>query len=139
MSSLNYDELAFILIRPPATVVSSHRIKNRQQHTSLLETAKNNNLLLYYSHATKKDSKYIVDEPLIIDEESAKNFKKTKSSKDEVEKQVTKTQTPISKEQQPDIDLRCPFCNKKMTSTPGRTLHVKHKHPEKYKEYKDGL
>lgn len=32
-------------------------------------------------------------------------------------------------------ELKCPFCDKKVTSTPGRTLHVKNKHPERYEEY----
>lgn len=31
--------------------------------------------------------------------------------------------------------LQCPFCDKKMTSTPGRTLHIKSKHPERLAEY----
>lgn len=36
---------------------------------------------------------------------------------------------------QNQTELQCPFCKKKMTSTPGRTLHVKSKHPDRLEEY----
>ena len=32
-------------------------------------------------------------------------------------------------------ELSCPFCGKKVSSTPGRTLHVKNAHPDKLEEY----
>ena len=35
--------------------------------------------------------------------------------------------------------LFCPFCNKRLNSTPGRTNHVKSKHPEKLQEYMESL
>jgi hypothetical protein len=42
----------------------------------------------------------------------------------------------VSRTQEND-QLRCPFCGQKSTSTPGRTLHVKAKHPERLEEYKN--
>lgn len=35
--------------------------------------------------------------------------------------------------------LSCPYCDKTVTSTPGRTLHVKNKHPDKFDEYRSSL
>lgn len=136
---IDYEKLAFILIKPPAKVVSTHKIKNKKEHASLLEAAKHQSLLIYYAHVKKKGNKYFADEPLIIDEESAKNYMMSIGSLD------TKSEEVEVKHQQSieDIDseqsLICPFCKKKMNSTPGRTLHIKHKHPDRFKEYKDML
>jgi len=138
--NINYEKTAFVLIKPPSKVVSTHKINNRHEHIKLIETAKHNELLLYYSHVIKKGNKYYTDQPLIVDEESAKNyidmFSDNTEKEDSVEVQPSvQVAPPITEER----SLVCPFCNKKMSSTPGRTLHIKSKHPDKLDEYKGML
>lgn len=139
MTNINYDKSAFILICPPSKVVSTHRIKNRQEHAKLVEAAKNQHLLLYYSHVIKKGNKFYTDEPLIVDEETAESYLSNLSMEHISTAVEIQQSTPSTNYSDPDDQLTCPFCHKKMTSTPGRTLHIKHKHPDRLKEYKDML
>lgn len=137
--TIEYEKLAFVLIKPPSKVVSTHRVKNRKEHISLIEAAKNQTLLLYYAHVKKKGNKFYVNEPLIVDDESAKNYLGSLVDvANDVEVEV-KHKPALSDSIIDGQSLVCPFCHKKMTSTPGRTLHIKHKHPERYEEYKDML
>lgn len=138
----NYKDTAFVLVKPPSKVVSTHIIKDKKEYLKLIEVAKAKNLLLYFSKVVKRNGKLFATEPLDIDPESIKNYE---SDHDVVEEQIEEPKTYVSdgkidnETNFNDEDIKCPYCNKKMTSTPGRTLHVKHKHPDKFEEYKGML
>lgn len=121
-----YDRVAFLIVRPPATVVSSHQIRDRQEHVALLDKAKKKKYYVYYADVVQKNGKYYAVQPWIVDWESVDNIFGSPSEwgKD------------ASTEELDDSDqLCCPFCGKLMSSTSGRTLHVKSKHPRRYKKY----
>jgi hypothetical protein len=118
-----YDQIAFILVRPPSKIISSHQIKSRKEHAELLEKAKEKKCIIYYADIKKQDGKYFAVQPWVIDSESLDNLCAPVENVAQIE------------ESDNGSDIRCPFCNKKMSSTPGRTLHVKSKHPDRYKEY----
>lgn len=121
-----YDQVAFLLVKPPSRVISSHQIKNRKEHVDLLEKAKQKKYVVYYADVKKRDGKYFAVQPWIVDFESVDNLYGP----------VEDLGKPAPTEEVEDTnEIRCPFCNKKMSSTPGRTLHVKSKHPDKYDEY----
>lgn len=112
-----YSEVAFMLVRPPKKkVVSTHQIRNKSEHTKLVEDAKAKGLYVYYADVVKRNGKYFVGRPWIIDWDSMP------------------TENEVSEKK--SSALECPFCNKTMSSTPGRTLHVKSKHPDRLDEYK---
>lgn len=132
-----YELVAFILVRPPSKVISTHKIHNKTEHSKLIEDAVSRGLYVYYADVQKADGKYYAKHPWIVDWDSVpeeggipnrpskKTKKKTKSEETEPRKA-----SPVS-----DDTLKCPFCGKIVSSTPGRTLHVKCKHPDRLEEY----
>jgi hypothetical protein len=122
-----YDQVAFLLVKPPSRVISSHQIKNRKEHAALLEKAKEKKYVVYYADVKKQDGKFFAVQPWIVDFESVDNLY---GPVEELGKEK-----PDTGEVEDKDEIRCPFCKKKMSSTPGRTLHVKSKHPDKYEEY----
>lgn len=131
---LPYDQIAFLLVKPPSRVISSHQIKNRKQHSELIAKAKEKKYVVYYADVKKRDGKLHAVQPWIVDFESVDNLY---APVEEPTKAKAKPKTkPDAKEVEDSDEIRCPFCNKKMNSTPGRTLHVKSKHPDKLAEYK---
>ena len=135
---IDYNNTAFVLIKPPTRVVSTHKLKNKQEHIELIETARNKSCLIYYSGIVNLAGKYYAQDPLILDENTIFTSSNHQSEpiKIPIERQPDEQRQPPADEVESVDDLRCPFCNKKMNSTPGRTLHVKHKHPERFEEYK---
>lgn len=111
----------FALVKPPSKIISVHLPKNSKDRKGLLDRAKESGYLLYSAQAESRNGKYIVQQPWILDLESI----------------------PVPKQEQVQIEesdgLSCPFCGKKVTSTPGRTLHVKGCHPDKFDEYRKWL
>lgn len=147
-----YDSVMFLLVRPNRTVVSTHRINGKKEHTELLDKAKSKNLQLYYADVMQIDNKWYTSPHWIIDWDSVdepaevayeakpREMKRTKVSLESegplevLEEQAKEPEETIQVEPVQN-EISCPFCNKKMTSTPGRTLHVKAAHPDKYQEY----
>jgi hypothetical protein len=151
-----YDSVAFLLVKPPSRVVSSHQIKSRKEHADLIEKAKQKKYIVYYADVKKVDGKYMAVQPWVVDFESVDNLygpvenlgKPTaKPAKPKKERTPNHSQifTSDEKDEEDIVDrleemedtegIFCPFCEKKMNSTPGRTLHVKSKHPDRYEEY----
>jgi hypothetical protein len=139
INKIDYNNTAFVLIKPPTRIISTHKIKNKQQHIELIETARSKSCLLYYSGIVNRDGKNYATDPLILDENTIITMvdQQLEPVIITVEDKPGDFKAPkaISPAVETD-DLRCPFCNKKMSSTPGRTLHVKHKHPELFDQYK---
>lgn len=132
INKIDYNNTAFVLIKPPTRIISTHKIKNKQQHIELIETALSKSCLLYYSGIVSRDGKNYASDPLLLDE----NTINTIVDQQHEPSTITIEDPPRDFEPKDADDLRCPFCNKKMSSTPGRTLHVKHKHPELFDKYK---
>jgi len=121
MSDITYKRTAFVLVKAPSKIISSHLPKSKKEHQSLLRKAKENGYYLYYAPAEARDGKYLIKEPWVLDWDSVPEI---------VEKEP---------ELEPINELECPFCGKELRSTPGRTLHVKGHHPDRLEEYQAWL
>lgn len=129
-----YGKVAFLLVKPPRHVVSTHQIRNRGEHAKLLEKAKAKSYFVYHADVEKQeDGKFHAIPPWIIDWESVDNIYGPPENLGKA-KSRPKTVTDVE-EVEYKTELSCPFCGKKVNSTPGRTLHVKTKHPDRYDEY----
>lgn len=123
MAKIDYKKIAFVLIKPPSRVIGYHLIKSAAEHQTLIEKAITSGHCLYSAPITKSNGKYIATQPWQLDENT---LPITKAVVEEI------VEEPV----QPEPDgLYCPFCDKPMSSTPGRTLHVKSIHPEQLEEY----
>jgi pyridoxine/pyridoxamine 5'-phosphate oxidase len=129
----NYKNMAFVLIKPPATVVSTKKINSQNEHDILVQKALDKGLLLYYAKIEKRKGIEFAKQPWCLVESSI--------PKDGVK--VTRRKVKISTETDSDFkseidnskNIFCPYCKKILGSTSGRTLHVKSEHPDKYQEY----
>ena len=152
-----YNSVAFLLVKPPSKVLGHFQIKNKKEHKDLLKKAITKKALVYYTDVFIKDGKYVASQPWVVDFDSVdslfgsvhhykpeSNIKEVKPDKYDpvittaevcAEEELTPpTDEKSQQTEMPDI-FKCPFCNKEFKSTPGRTLHVKSKHPESYAEY----
>ena len=129
-----YSQVVFLLVKPPSHVVSTHQIRNRSEHSKLLERAKTKNYFVYHADVQKQeDGKFCAIPPWIIDWESVDNIY---GPPENLGKAKSRPKTVANVEEvEYKTELSCPFCGKKVNSTPGRTLHVKTKHPDRYEEY----
>jgi uncharacterized protein YbaR (Trm112 family) len=121
---LTYDQIVFLLVKPPGRAVSSHQIKSRKDHVALLEKAKEKKYVVYYADVERHGGKFFAVQPWILDTESVGSLR-----------DLAKEESEPVEELENEAEIHCPFCNKKMSSTQGRTLHVKAKHPQRYEEY----
>ena len=124
-TKINFNRTAFILVKPPSRIVSHHKIKTYAEHEELVAKAVDSGYCLYSAPMTKKNGKYIATQPWLLDVTTIPQ------------------NLHVEEEQIPDKpksdQLCCPFCDKPMNSTSGRTLHVKSNHGERLEEYKKWL
>lgn len=145
-----YDSVMFLLVRPNRTIASTHRVRNKKEHTELLDKARSKKLQLYYADVMQIDGRWYtsphwiidwdsVDEPVeAVYEAKPREMKRTKVvavESEELELEEPKEPEEVVQVEPARDEISCPFCDKKMTSTPGRTLHVKSAHPDRYQEY----
>ena len=142
VQNINYEKSIFVLIKPPSKVISKHECKNLKEHNELREKADEQNLVIYYTEIIIDDGKRVAKQPWILDEKTLKPMtpivekdKPEKIQKPEKESGLQKSEPQKSEPIYNFDPLKCPYCKQKFTSTPGRTLHVKSKHPEKLEEY----
>jgi hypothetical protein len=130
-SGIDYGWTAFVEARPsyPCREIKTHRCRNKSEHTELLAAVKKRGHYLYYGTVVKDNGRYYAKPPFLIDWESVPDIVEPPKPK------PIKASTPAEW----DGGLSCPFCNKSVLSTPGRTLHVKHYHPDKVDEYQELL
>ena len=120
---INFNRTAFILVKPPSRIVSHHKIKTYAEHDDLIVKAVESGYCLYSAHMVKKNGKYIATQPWQLDLDTIpQNIK----------------EEPVPEPPKSD-QLCCPFCDKPMNSTSGRTLHVKSNHSERLEEYQKWL
>jgi aspartate carbamoyltransferase regulatory subunit len=124
----DYQNMVFVLVKPPAKVISTHRLKDKSQYLDLLVKARDKKCLIYYSDIVKIKGKYCARDPITIDVQSLGNI----DLSDQAETVVSyASEAPTSHSAEvADMSLKCPYCGKTMSSTSGKTLHIKHKHPE---------
>lgn len=129
-----YHSVVFILAEKNRRAISKHNIKNRKEHLDLLKKAKGKGYTLYHADVQKIDGKWYTCPQWIVDWESITDIVDETYEEQELDHQP-ELDTKTEPEAKSPAEISCPYCNKKMTSTPGRTLHVKSAHPEKYQEY----
>lgn len=129
-SGIDYDWTVFLECPPGMAVspIKTHRCKNKSEHAELVEAVRKRKNYLWYGAVEKVDGKYQTRPPFIVDWDSIPDH-------------PTETQQKAEQEAKPkdpkrwDGGLSCPFCGVTVSSTPGRTLHVKAQHPERLEEY----
>jgi hypothetical protein len=128
-SGMDYDTVAFFEREPySTTIVKVHRVKSKSEHSELVEEVKKRKHYLWYGRVVQDGKKFSVSPPLVIDFETVPD----------VAYSVQATSPAVPKTIKPeewDGGLSCPFCSVTVQSTPGRTLHVKHQHPDKLQDY----
>ena len=107
---IDYKNTAFVLVKPPARVISTYIVKNKEAHAELLDKAKEKGYCLYYTSVVKKDGRHVAKMPWILDRNSL-NYKP--------ESEPSPSESDTDK-------LVCPTCGKECTSRSGLTLHLKH-------------
>lgn len=118
----------YFMKKPYAThMATSYIAHTKADRAMLIEQAKNSGMHLYYG--TVGPNRTLIY-PLILEWDSVKDV----------------APLPEKKSDKPTIPVKpalngndCPFCGKSISSTPGRTLHVKHAHADRLEEYNDLL
>ncbi len=133
-SGVDYGWTVFIESPPGNTVttIKTHRCRSKADHTALIEAVKKRSNYLWYGTVRKVDGRYQALPPFIIDWDSVPEHPSEIAEKKKQEEKVAE------REKDPknwDRGLSCPFCRIEVSSTPGRTLHVKAVHPERLEEY----
>lgn len=131
---IDYKKSAFILVRAPSRVTSTRKISSQAQHKQLLKEALEKGLLLYHAPIVKQGGKELAKQPWILDKNSVPKAGPVLPTRHKVD---------MSEDDEPEADdkpktmagIFCPYCEKPMKSTSGRTLHVKNQHPDKFEEY----
>ena len=137
--TLPFKKMAFCLVRPPSYIISIFKVEDKEEYDGIVRKAKNDNLLLYY---TFTDAFNKISTWLLSDESTLNINKNTFTLTQAPDKEKIDTTIDNTLDDNKEIpqkltgDLKCPFCGKNASSTPGRTLHVKTKHPDKYEEYR---
>jgi hypothetical protein len=127
---IDYKNSAFILVRAPSKVISTKKVGSKNEHQKLLQEAIERGLLLYHARTTKRDGKEYAEQPWLLDKTSV-----PKSGPKVTRQKVEPDELVEQEEPKPCSGLFCPYCEKPMKSTSGRTLHVKAEHPDEYAEY----
>lgn len=125
-SGVDYKKTAFFLVTKEGKQESFHQLKNKRDHDDLVAKARAKGCYIYYGsvYYDEVDRKYKVRTPLIVDFDSVPD---TVDGKWKAEEKKNTSNY-----------YKCPYCDYEATSTPGRTLHVKSKHKDKFEEYKNG-
>jgi|2_EtaG_2_1085320.scaffolds.fasta_scaffold00215_38 hypothetical protein len=133
---IDYASIALLLVKPPSRVLSSHRIKNKAEHTKLLEIAFKKQCLIYFASVAHRDGKYYAAQPWILDLDSINALCEID---DTPKVEIKKEERGKKAEDIAPLTLYCPYCDHPINSTPGRTLHIKSRHPDKLEDYKKWL
>lgn len=130
----DYDRLAFLEIPPhDSRVVAQHRCANKAEHAALLAQVKARKNYLYFATVVWVGKSARAVPPFLVDWDSIPDHPH------EVRKQAEAKQPKVQDPLRWDRGLSCPFCDHKINSTPGRTLHVKFQHPDRLEEYRELL
>ena len=124
-----YNRIAFTLSKPasgcPGVVVSTHIVKNKEEHAKLIDDAIARGLYLWHGNVEEWDGRYYIKHPLFVNWSTVDKFEESKANKAVKTKEITQKRG----------EFDCPYCNKKLNSSSGRTLHVKSSHSDRLEEY----
>lgn len=112
--------------------IKQHRCNDKAAHTELVDAVKKRKNYLYYGRVANEGGKFVVRPPFIIDWDTVPEHP------EEVKRQEEVKIKPVDPKKW-DRGLSCPFCKTVVSSTPGRTLHVKSQHQERFAEYQSLL
>lgn len=128
----------FILVEPPARIISAHNIATQDEYDKLLQLAKKKKVFIYFADVISKSGKNIAEQPWLIDWRSVSKESMTSVLKASPEDDNITSNSDVVESSSVSNDdfIVCPYCSKKMNSLFGRTNHVKSKHPEMLEEYK---
>ena len=118
-TGLDYNNTVFIEKSKTLSVIKTYKLKSRTAHLALLDEIKKRKNTLWYASVIEDNKKFYASNFHIVDFDSVPD-----------EAMSIKTWKG---------ELFCPFCNKSVSSTQGRTLHVQHEHPTRLEEYKLAL
>ncbi len=128
-TTFDYAWTAFLEFPPHSqSLIRYHRCHNKSDHTTLIGVVKKRGNVLYYGSVKKDGNRFYVAQPYVVDWDSMP----------EHPEEIKKAQEAKDKPKDPnkwDGGLSCPFCAVKITSTAGRTLHVKSQHAEQTTQY----
>lgn len=149
--SIDYRNMVLLILRhhpspSRGSLVSMHRVRDRKGHQKILSKAFKKRCVVYYARVLEDEEsgKQVVSYPWVADLESFDAlFEMDGTPKVSMpERRKVLKKKPITDKPSETIDkdgIYCPFCTHSVSSTPGRTLHVKSKHPERLEEYKKWL
>lgn len=129
---MKHKDYAFAIIKPPAKVLATRKIKNDKEYADLLEEARSKSACIYYAKLKTSTSVILpweLDQSTIgnieIESEQRKPVKPDKPVKPE-----TKDEPKIeAKSETQKTVFKCKICGKETTSKPGLTNHMKAAHP----------
>lgn len=153
------ENIATILVEPPARIISYHFIDDDKKMNELRLMARIRGLLIYFAKTKEINGKTYAQQPWMFDyhtlqdEEDTFSYKADEYSCPLCEKSFTSmsgfTQhiksihatyyIKTSKEAKTKLDdsdsndFKCPYCDKILNSSFGKTNHIRSKHPEKIK------
>lgn len=142
---LDLKKMAFIVVRPPAKVLSTRTLKNKAELQQLLTEATNGGHLVYAAEITKTNGRLIAGNVWRLISEIPKlpifqpEPRPTEPRSTEVQPSrphdTAEPNRPVTAKERVELAtqgiLTCKYCGQTFTSTSGRTLHIKAKHRDK--------
>jgi len=130
-----FDSLSFVLVRPgcdpnydPNGARRAFRVGSKAERDALLKHAKSKNFYVYVGSIKLVDGKPQTHGPFAFAWDSMPSDTEKKPSK-----WPSGDLRTMEKKKNSLIELDCPYCSSIFSSTSGRTLHIKSKHPEEIK------
>lgn len=128
-SGLDYSKSAFFECQPYSrTPIKYFKCSGKAEHHQILHEVVKRGNYLYYGAICNEDGKILAKPPYILDWDSVPDHP------DEIKKKSEEVHRPYNPAKW-DRGLSCPFCGVEVSSTPGRTLHVKAHHGDRLAEY----
>ena len=124
-----FDSLSFVLVRPgcdPTSARRAFRVGSKAERDALLKYAKSKNFYVYAGSVKLVDEKPQTQGPFAFVWDSMPSDIERKPSRWPSGDLRTMEKNSL-------IELNCPYCSSIFSSTSGRTLHIKSKHPEEIK------
>ena len=125
------DHSAFVLVRPGCDPNGTHRafrVGSKVERTALLKYAKSKNFYVYTGNIKLVNGKPHVEGPFAFIWDSMPSDAEKKPNR-----WPSGGLRTTEKKKNSPIELNCPYCSSIFSSTSGRTLHIKSKHPEEIK------
>lgn len=118
------NEKVLAIVRPPNQIIKVIKASSEEDIDNILEPLKGKNLLLFSSSFDPTAQLPEPELPWELEYDCSKLSPPIKQL-------PLKPTIIVEKDQPPSTEsIICPYCHKVLSSLSGRTLHIKHKHPE---------